>query len=307
MWSKLSKRERREAIEGYIAILPWIIGLLVFVAGPIVATFIISFCEWELLHPPKWIGFLNYAKLAEDPLFFQSMKVTLIYIVFSVPLCMIVALLTALLLSQKVKGLAVFRTIFYLPSILPMVAASILWIWIYNPEFGILNYFLGLVGIDGPDWLYSTTWILPAFIIMSLWSIGPIMIIFLAGLKNIPEQFYEAAMIDGANNWQKFWNITIPLLSPTIFFILITQTIAAFQTFVQPFVMGGGGEAGSYYGAPLNASLFYTLNLYQEGFKYFNMGYASALSWILTLIILLVTLIFFKSASRWVYYEAERR
>jgi len=303
----MRKKARRGSLEGYIFISPWLIGFLVFIAGPTISTFIISFSEWKLFSPSQWIGFLNYVKLSRDPLFYQSLKVTTLYAVSSVPLGILTALLIASLLAQKVRGLAIFRTIFYLPSIVPLVAAAVLWIWIYNPEFGILNYFLGLVNIEGPDWLYSPTWILPAFVIMSLWSIGPMMIILLAGLVNIPKQFYDAAAIDGANSWNKFWHITVPMLSPTIFFILVINIAGSFQTFVQPFVMGGGGVIGAQYGAPLNASLFYVLNLYREGFRFFNMGYTCALSWVLTLIILVITLCVFKSSSFWVYYEAKRK
>jgi len=307
---KKTRRARREALEGYIFILPWIVGFLVFMAGPAIAAFIISLSEWRLFFPSQWVGFLNYVRLSKDPLFYQSLKVTILYIALSIPLQILTALLLASLLSQKVKGLSAFRTIFYLPSIVPMVGSAVLWMWILDPEFGILNYFLSLVNIQGPAWLYDPTWILLAFAIMSVWSIGPMMIILLAGLMNIPQQFYEAATIDGANNWNKFWNITIPMLSPTIFFVLVMSVINSFQTFVQPFVMGGGGQAGTFtteYGAPLNASLFYVLNIYREGFKYFKMGYACALSWMLTLIILLITLAIFKSSSFWVYYESERK
>jgi len=293
----MTRRERREAIEGYIAILPWIIGFIVFMAGPILASFLVSFCDWSILKPARWIGTQNYGTLVSDPLFWQSLKVTFIYAIVSVPLGLGTALAVALLLNQKVKGLAGFRTIFYLPSVMPLVAVSLVWMWIYNPKFGILNFFLGKLGISGPEWLQSTTWVLPALIIMSLWGIGGGMLIFLAGLKNIPFELYEAAIVDGANSWQKFRSITLPMLSPTIFFLLVMGTIGSFQVFTQAFVMTEGG--------PLNASLFYVLYLYMQGFRWFHMGYASSLSWILTLIILLCTLIIFKSSAAWVYYEAE--
>lgn len=293
----MKRRERREAIEGYIAILPWIIGFIVFMAGPILASLLISFCDWSILKPARWIGPQNYAALVSDPLFWQSLKVTFIYAIVSVPLGLGTALAVALLLNQKVRGLAGFRTIFYLPSVMPLVAVSLIWMWIYNPKFGILNFFLGKLGISGPEWLQSTTWVLPALIIMSLWGIGGGMLIFLAGLKNIPFELYEAAIVDGANSWQKFRSITLPMLSPTIFFLLVMGTIGSFQVFTQAFVMTEGG--------PLNASLFYVLYLYMQGFRWFHMGYASSLSWILTLIILLCTLIIFKSSAAWVYYEAE--
>lgn len=307
---KITKHIRQETREGYLFISLWIIGFLVFTGGPTVATLIISFTRWKLFTPPQGIGFLNYVKLFQDPLFYQSLKVTILYVVISVPLRILIALLIALLLAQKVRGLAIFRTIFYLPSVVPLVASAVLWVWIFNPEYGILNYFLSLINIQGPAWLYSPTWIIPAFAIMSIWSFGPIMIIFLAGLLNIPQQLYEVSEIDGANGWNKFWNITIPMLSPTIFFILVTSLIYSFQIFVQPYVMASGGKTGTFgsqYGAPLNSSLFYVLNLYREGFQYFKMGYASTLSWMLTLILVLITFFVFKISSLWVYYEGERK
>jgi len=296
------KRSQREALEGYLAISPWIIGFLIFVFGPILASFILSFHKWNLLKPAQWVGFRNYQSMIEDPLFWQSLKVTFIYAGASVPLGLVTALLVALLLNQRLKGIAVFRTIFYLPSVMPIVAVSLIWMWMYNPKFGILNFLIrkagGLLGLDiqGPDWLYSTTWVLPALILMSLWGIGGGMLIFLAGLKNIPEQLYEAALVDGANSWQRFRKITLPMLSPTIFFLLVTGTIGAFQVFTQAFVMTEGG--------PLNASMFFVLYLYMQGFRWFRMGYASALAWVLVLIILGLTILIFKTSSAWVYYEA---
>ncbi|OQX59780.1 ABC transporter permease, partial [candidate division KSB1 bacterium 4484_219] len=231
------KTRQRETLEGYLAISPWIIGFLVFVFGPIVASLVLSFHKWNLLKPAQWVGLTNYQSMVSDPLFWQSLKVTFIYAVVSVPLGLVTALLVALLLNQKIKGLAFFRTVFYLPSVMPTVAVSLIWMWMYNPKFGILNFLIkkagGLLGLnlEGPEWLYSTTWVLPALILMSFWGIGGGMLIFLAGLKNIPEQLYEAALVDGAGAWQRFRKITIPMLSPTIFFLLVTGTIGAFQVF----------------------------------------------------------------------------
>jgi len=297
------KTRQRETLEGYLAISPWIIGFLVFVFGPIVASLVLSFHKWNLLKPAQWVGLTNYQSMVSDPLFWQSLKVTFIYAVVSVPLGLVTALLVALLLNQKIKGLAFFRTVFYLPSVMPTVAVSLIWMWMYNPKFGILNFLIkkagGLLGLnlEGPEWLYSTTWVLPALILMSFWGIGGGMLIFLAGLKNIPEQLYEAALVDGAGAWQRFRKITIPMLSPTIFFLLVTGTIGAFQVFTQAFVMTEGG--------PLNASMFFVLYLYMQGFRWFRMGYASALAWVLVLIILALTILIFKSSSLWVYYEAD--
>lgn len=209
-------------------------------------------------------------------------------------------LFLAVLLYQKVKGTSVFRTIFYIPSIVPVVATATLWIWIYNPEYGILNFLLAKIGVRGPDWLYSTKWVVPAIAFMNAWTAGPNMIIYLASLEDIPKVYWDAAKVDGTNSWQRFWHITIPFLSPTTFFLLITNVMGALQTFAQAYIMGGGGRG---FGAPANASLFYCLYLYEQGWSWFNMGYASSLSWVLTLIIFTLTLIIFKTSNKWVYYE----
>jgi len=202
-------------------------------------------------------------------------------------------------MNQKVRGILWFRTLYYLPSVISGVAVSLLWVWIFNPQFGVLNYLLGKVGITGPEWLYSEFWVLPAFVIMSLWTIGGGMIIFLAGLQGIPIELYEAAELDGANQIQKFFRITIPMISPIIFFNLVMGIIGSFQVFTQAYIMTSGG--------PHYASLFYVLYLYQQAFQYFRMGYASALAWILFLVILFFTLLVFKSSPLWVYYEGTLR
>ncbi len=297
---KMPKYRRKEEIAGFFFIMPWIVGFIVFTAGPIIFSIFLSFHEWHIFDEMKWIGIRNFVRLFQDPLFYQSLKVTFEYTIIAVPLSMITGLALALLLYPKVKGTPLFRTIFYTPSILPMVATATLWIWIYNPEYGLLNYLLSKIGIKGPDWLYSTKWVVPAIAFMGVWTVGPIMIIYLAGLEDIPQVYWDAAKVDGANWWQRFKYITLPLLSPTTFFLLITNVIGALQTFTQAYIMGGGGQG---FGAPANASLFYCLYLYQQGWSWFNMGYASAMSWILTIIILALTLLIFKSSSRWVYYE----
>ncbi|HDG62327.1 MAG TPA: sugar ABC transporter permease [Thermotoga sp.] len=300
MKKKMPKYRKKEEIAGFLFIMPWIIGFAVFTAGPIIFSILLSFHEWHIFDEMKWIGLRNYTRLFQDPLFYQSLKVTFKYTAIAVPLSMITGLALALLLYPKVKGTSVFRTIFYIPSILPMVATATLWIWIYNPQYGLLNYLLSKIGIKGPDWLYSTEWVVPAIAFMRVWTVGPTMIIYLAGLEDIPQVYWDAAKVDGANWWQRFRHITLPLLSPTTFFLLITNIIGTLQTFTQAYIMGGGGQG---FGAPANASLFYCLYLYQQGWSWFNMGYASAMSWILTIIILTLTLLIFKSSSRWVYYE----
>jgi len=290
------KRSTREAIEGYLFILPWLIGLVVFTVGPIVATLFISCTEWQLFGAPKWVGLANYVRMFNDPLFYQSLKVTLYYTLLSLPLGLAVGLALALLLFQNVKGQSIFRTIFYVPSVVPAVASATIWIWIYNPEFGIFNYILSKFGITGPEWLYSTEWIIPAIAIMGIWGAGSTMVIYLAGLQNIPRMYWEAATVDGASKWQQFWKITLPLLSPTTFFLFVTGLIGSLQTFTAGYIMGGGG-------GPLNASLFYCLYMYQQGGKWFNMGYASALSWVLSVIIFVLTLFVVKASRSRVQYD----
>ncbi|NPV81570.1 MAG: sugar ABC transporter permease [Firmicutes bacterium] len=281
----------------YLFISPWILGFFVFSAGPILASLVLSFTEYNIASPPRFVGLENISRLLHDPLFWQALKVTSLYSLFSVPLGIIVSLIVALLLNQKVYGLALFRTIYYSPSVVSGVAVSLLWMWIFNPEFGILNYILHkLFHIQGPMWLMSEQWVIPALVLMSLWGVGGSIVIYLAGLQGIPTQLYEAAEIDGANSWYKFRSITLPLMSPVIFFNLIMGIIGSFQVFTQAYVMTGGG--------PHYASLFYVLYLYQHAFQYFRMGYASALAWVLFLIILILTLAIFRSSSLWVYYEA---
>ncbi|GAB4317361.1 carbohydrate ABC transporter permease [Pseudothermotoga elfii] len=300
MVNNLVMRRRKKNIAGYLFILPWLIGFCLFTAGPILFSIFLSFHEWHIFDKMKWIGIENYKKLFADPLFYHSLKVTFYYAAISVPAGLVVGLFLAVLLYQKVKGTSVFRTIFYIPSIVPVVATATLWIWIYNPEYGILNFLLAKIGVRGPDWLYSTKWVVPAIAFMNAWTAGPNMIIYLASLEDIPKVYWDAAKVDGANSWQRFWHITIPFLSPTTFFLLITNVMGALQTFAQAYIMGGGGRG---FGAPANASLFYCLYLYEQGWSWFNMGYASSLSWVLTLIIFTLTLIIFKTSNKWVYYE----
>jgi len=290
---------RREALECYLFISPAIIGLAVFLLGPIIASAYYSFTDYDILSPPRWIGFGNYANLMEDDLFWKSMRTTLIYSIASVPLGLIVSLLLAMLLNQNLKGIFVFRTIFYMPAVLSGVAVALLWRWLFNPDFGLLNWFLGLFGIDGPNWIYSETWALPSVILMSLWGVGGSMLIYLAGLQSIPSDLYEAAEIDGAGRLRRFRNVTIPMLSPVIFFNLIMGIIGALQVFTEGYVLTQGG--------PNNATLFSVLYLYRNAFNYLSMGYASAMAWVLFLVILIFTLFIFKSSPMWVHYEGGRK
>jgi len=309
---KTSKLQRMEAIQGFLFISPWIVGFLVFAAGPVIASLCISFCKWDILTPAKFVGFGNYAKMMEDPLIRKSLVNTLYYAAFAIPLGMVGALSTALLLNQKLKGMRIFRTLFYVPSVTAGVATILLWSFIFNPELGLLNRALrhqipwitwvhGFavshipIVADPPKWLGDPHWAMPALIIMALWGVGGGMIIYLAGLQGIPDELYEAALLDGAGNVQKFRYVTIPLLSPTIFFNLIMSIIGAFQVFQTAFIMTQGG--------PMNATLFYVLYLFQNAFMYFRMGYASAMAWLLFIIIMTLTLLQFKLAHKWVHYQ----
>lgn len=289
---------RREALTFYLLISPWLIGFLVFVLGPMLASLYFSFTEWNLLKPPTWIGVRNYVRMANDPLIAQAFKVTTIFTLVYVPLELIGGLGLALLMNQKVRGMRGFRTMFYLPSVVSGVAYVVLWMWIFHPRAGLLNTILGFIGIDGPTWLASPDWALPAIVIMSLWGLGRTMVIYLAGLQGIPQQLYESAALDGANSWRQFWSITLPLLTPTIFFNLILSIIATSQSFTQAFVATNGG--------PLDSTLFYVLYLYRQAFQNFRMGYASAMAWVLFVVILALTLLVIRSARSWVYYDGEQ-
>lgn len=295
---QMTRREWRENIEGYIAISPWIIGYVVFVAGPLLASLYLSLTEWSILRPPEWIGFENYAELlTEDPLFWQSLKVIGLYTLFQVPLSIIVGLSMAILLNQNILGLSVWRTIYYFPSVVTGVAVAMLWIWVLHPEFGILNIGLSFLGIEGPNWLFSQTWALPSLVLISLWNVGSGLIIYLSGLQGVPTTLYDAASIDGAGSWARLRHVTLPMITPIIFYQVVVGMIGALQVFTEPFVMTEGG--------PANATLFYVLYLYRNAFEYFKMGKASAMAWILALIIIALTVILFKSSNRWVYYEFE--
>jgi multiple sugar transport system permease protein len=287
---------QREALVGYLFLSPWILGFLIFLVGPMVASIYLSLTEYKVIKAPVWVGLANYVRMFSDELFYHSMKVTVTYTALSVPLGIVAALGVAVLLNQRIVASGLFRTIFYLPSVISGVAVAIVFAWIFNFRFGILNYFLSLVGIPGPNWLGHPRWTLWAFVLMSLWGIGGNVIIFLAALQGVPVPLYEAAKIDGAGNWRRFWAITLPMISPAILFVLIMGVIGTFQTFTQSYVMTGGG--------PANATLFYLLYLYRNAFNWFEMGYASALAWVLFLVIMVCTLLLWRSSARWVYYES---
>ena len=297
-------RKRADRWVGYGFIAPWILGFLAFTAGPMLVSIAISFSSWSMLSSPTWVGWEHYERLfTSDPLFTRSLGNTLFYVALSVPLTTAFALALALLLHQRIPGVGIFRTIFFLPSITNLVAVSLLWLWIFNPEFGLLNSALHVLGIEGPLWLQSETWAKPALILMSLWGIGGSMIIFLATLQGVPQELYEAAALDGAGSVQRFLHITLPMISPAMFFSLVMGFIGGFQVFTQAFVMTGTVQPGSE-GGPNNATLFMVLYLYKKAFQEFQMGYAASIAWILFLIILVFTIVQRKLGQRWVYYEA---
>ena len=294
---------RREAAWAYFFIGPWIIGFIVFTIGPMVASLYYSLTNYDIVNAPRWTGLANFGRaFLGDPLFWHSLKVTLYYAALALPLGLIVGFFLAVLLNQRIPGVNVWRTIFFLPSVIAGVAVALLWMLIFNPRIGILNPVLqGLFGIKGPGWLNDPSWAIPALVIMSLWSVGGSMIIYLAGLQGIPTTLYEAATVDGANSLQRFRHVTLPMMTPVIFYNLVLGLIGTFQFFTEVYVVSDGT------GGPARATLFYNLYLYQNAFRYFKMGYASALAWILFVIVLLLTALVFRSSAVWVYYEGELR
>lgn len=286
-----------EARDFYLLISPWLIGFILFTGGPIVASLALSFAQYDLINPPAYIGLENFAALLHDELFFQSLKVTGIYALFSVPLGIIGGLALAILLNQRVPALSVWRTIYYLPSVISGVALAMLWTWIFNPEFGLVNYALSILfHIKGPGWVFSESWALPSLIIMSLWGVGGAMVLYLSGLQGVPTELHEAASLDGAGAIGRFRFVTLPIISPVLFFTLVTGIIGSFQVFTQAYVMTAGG--------PNYATFFYVLYLYNNAFLNYWFGLASAQAWILFVIVLLLSLLVFRSSSLWVYYES---
>ncbi len=288
-----------EARDGYLFILPWILGFIIFTAGPMLASLYISFTRWEIVTPSVWVGGAQYVKLFNDDRFWLSLYNTSYYVFIGVPLHLFFALLAALAVNMNLRGIHFFRTAYYVPSLTPVVANSILWVWIFHPEWGLANAFLEWIGLEGLYWLQDPRLAKPALIVMSFWSIGGQMVILLAGLKGIPMELYEAAAIDGANWWSRFWRVTLPLLTPALFFNLIIAIIGAFQVFTQAYIMTEGG--------PNYSTLFYLLYLFRAAFENFRMGYASAMAWVLFIIVLTFTALQFMLSDRWVFYEGDVR
>jgi len=292
----MTPRQRRDARIGYLALSPWMIGFLIFYAFPILATFYFSLTQWTLVDPPVWIGLDNYTRMfTRDPLFVSSLKATTLFVALSLPLKLVLGLMLALLLNLKIPGMNVFRTVFFIPAVISGVAVSLMWIWFLQPDTGVVNTLLSYVGVQGPYWFWDLNWALPSVAIMSIWKVGGAAIIYLAGLQNIPAHLYEAAEIDGASKWRRFWRITLPLLTPTLFFQLIIELIDAFKIFTEAFVITKGG--------PLKATYFFLYYFYEEAFRNFNMGYASALALFLLVVIMGCTVFVYRTSGRWVYYE----
>jgi multiple sugar transport system permease protein len=292
----------REALAGYAYLSPWIIGFILFAGGPIIASAYWSFTIYNVLRPPRFVGLDNYIYMfTKDDLFIPSIIRTFYFAALSVPLAMVFSLLVAMLLNQKLIANTLWRTMFFLPTLTPIVAAALLWRWMMNPDVGLLNFLLLQVGIKGPGWLSSIEWVIPSLALVSLWvSVGGSrMIIFLAGLQDVPQELVEAAEIDGAGRWSKFWNVTLPLVTPTVFFNLVLGVIFALRTFDLAFVGTLGG--------PARASWFISLHIYQNAFVSFDMGMASALAWVFLLILFVLTYLQFKFSGSWVYYAGERR
>jgi multiple sugar transport system permease protein len=293
------RRRWRETLEGYLWVAPWLIGFVLFVAGPMIASLLLSFSRYELANPPRFIGLDNYAEMLTDPRIPRSLWITTVFALATVPANLLLGLGLALLVNMNVRGVAFWRTVYYLPAVTPAVAYAQIWVWIFNKDYGLLNYLLSLVGIEGPSWLTDSQWIMPALIIMTLWGVGASMIINLAGLQSIPTELYEASAIDGATGLGRFIHITIPMMSPVIFYNLIIGVIGALQSFTTIFIISRGGTR--------EEGLVFMIYLYQQAFGLLRMGYASAMAWLLFLYILILTLLIFRGAAGRVYYEGQRR
>jgi multiple sugar transport system permease protein len=297
----MTRMEKRTLGMGLLFASPWVLGFLVFTLYPLIMSIYYSFTSFNVVQPAVWVGLNNYRELFfEDPVFWKALYNTLYFTVFSVPLCLAAGLGIAMLLNQKLPGQSVFRTVFFLPSIVPIVASSVLWLWVLNPESGLVNSLLmQWFGIQGPGWLASPEWSKPSLILMSVWGIGGAMVIFLAGLADVPPSLYEVAELDGAGAWAKFRHVTLPMLTPTILFNLVMDLIFSFQYFTQVYVMTGGK------GSPVDSTMFYALYLYRNSFYYLRMGYASAMAWMLFVVILAATVGVLVSSRKWVFYHGE--
>ena len=296
---KMGLNARRQNFWGWILITPLVLGLTIWVLFPMGLSFVTSLTKWDLISRAEFVGLGNYLKLfSENTLFLTAARNTLYYTILSVPLQLVVAFITALLLNSDIKGRGVFRTIYYLPALIPIVVSSIMWLWLYNTQYGLINNILSSIGLNKINWIDSQTKVIPSFVLMSLWSVGNVVIIFLAGLQGIPKSLLEAVKIDGGNYFHAFRNVILPLMSPIILYNMIIGLIKALQIFTEPYIMTGGG--------PVNSSLSLMLNIYNNAFKYGKMGMANAMAWALFLLTMVLSVIIFKTSARWTYYEGDK-
>lgn len=305
---RLTPRTRRNLTAGLLFISPWLVGFAAFYLYPAIASFYYSFTDFKILEDPRFIGLENYAKLGADPLFWKSLGNTVYLAIFGLPLSILSALAIALLLNTKgIRGISIFRTIFYLPVVVPTVAVAILWIWLLNPQYGLVNEILGAVGLPQPKWFFDPDWTKPGIVLMTVWGVGDVVVIYLGALQGVPRDLYDAAEVDGAGRFTKIRHVTIPMISPAILFNLITGAIAIFQYFTQAYVISEGttSRGSGAIGGIQNSLLFYGLHLYNNAFRYFRLGYASAMAWILLLVILVFTVLMLLVSRRRVYYASD--
>lgn len=291
-----------ETFWGWVLVTPTILGLILFKVGPVLASLALSFTDYDIISPPKWAGTSNFTMLVRDKYWIKSVGVTLNYILLFIPLSLTIAYGIALLMSQNVRRISIYRTMWYLPSLVPGVASAVVWRWALNPNFGPINYPLKMMGVPAPGWLTDPNWIIPAVVLIQLWALGSGVLIFLAAIKGVPITYYEAAEVDGASTLVKFWNITLPMTSSVIFFQLVITVIGSFQVFGVAYILFSGQTTSDPAG-PGNSALFYVLYLYRNAFGYFKNGYASAMAWILFMVVMLLTLILFQLQKKWVFYE----
>lgn len=299
----IKKRERKAILVGLLFTSPFTVGFLIFKLYPTVMSFFYSLTAYNLFSAPEWVGLENYTELFKDEKFYMSLYNTIYLVVVGLLPHVAFALALALLLNMNVRGQSVYRTIYFLPTLVPSVSISLLWMWLLNAQYGLVNDLLGYFGLIQPNWLIDPNWTKPAIILMGFWGTGTNMVMYLAALQDVPQTYYEAAEIDGAGKWSKFWNITLPAISPVTLFILIIGLISTFQFFTEAIVFA---EASQSVGGPGNSLLFYAIYLYQTAFSFLNMGYASAMAWMLFIFVLALTLLVFKTSARWVYYGGEK-
>lgn len=292
-----NSRSRQQNLWGWLLISPAVLGLSIWVFFPLGLSLVASFWQWDMLMPPSFIGLQNYATMFHDQLFWQSVWVTLYFTLIGIPLQIVIAFFAALLLNAKVRAMGFFRTVYYMPSLLPIAVTSALWLWLYNKQFGLFNLILQKFGLPPGEWVFGLQTVIPSFIIMSIWGIGNTIVIFLAGLQSIPQELMEAVAIDGGKAWHRFRHVILPLTSPVIFYNVVIGIIGGLQTFTQPYLMTNGG--------PANASLFYVLHLYRKAFMFSDMGYACAMAWFLFVITAIIAGLIFKSSTLWVFYEGD--